>query len=70
MHIKLSMSHFQHCFEDYIFPELINFRGGSVNKLHGGKIINAEEFILHPNFDEITYDNDVIKQIEQIEHLI
>lgn len=38
---------------------MINFRGGSINKNYGGKIILAEQLFLHPNYDDFSYDNDV-----------
>lgn len=38
---------------------MVSFRGGSSNRLFGGKVIHAEQFYMHPQYDEKTYNFDV-----------
>jgi hypothetical protein len=49
----------QHCFDDNIFVDMVSFRGGSANRFMGGKIVHAEQFFSHPQYDASTYNFDV-----------
>lgn len=42
---------------------MISFRGGSANRFIGGKIVHAEQFFIHPQYDAPTYNFDVNKMI-------
>jgi hypothetical protein len=41
------------------FPTQINLWGGSTSRLTGGRVFFVEEYILHPQYDIFTLDNDV-----------
>lgn len=55
-----------HCFESYVFPDMVTFRAGSLNRFQGGIVITAEQYFVHPLFDPNSYDYDVavIRTIE------
>lgn len=48
-----------HCLENNIPAESVSFRAGSVSRLEGGIIVNAEQYFIHPQYDAWTYDFDV-----------
>ncbi|CAH1722181.1 unnamed protein product [Chironomus riparius] len=57
-----------HCFDDTHFVDAVSFRGGSVNRFIGGKIIHAEQFFIHPQYNAPTYAFDVavVRTIEDL----
>ncbi|KFB43608.1 AGAP001251-PA-like protein [Anopheles sinensis] len=48
-----------HCLDQEIYPIGITLRGGTPHRLAGGYIFHADQYFLHPKFDDKTLDYDV-----------
>lgn len=59
-----------HCVDFPFLPvEFVTFRAGSADNRDGGVIVQAENITIHPNYDYLTFDNDVaiVKLVEPLE---
>jgi hypothetical protein len=52
--------HLGHCLENNINPEYVSMRAGSIDRFEGGLVVDAEQYFIHPQYEPMTYDFDVI----------
>ncbi|CRK99630.1 CLUMA_CG012941, isoform B [Clunio marinus] len=59
-----------HCLEFNTPPTSINLWGGSTSRLTGGRIFFVEQYVLHPQYNTFSLDNDVAIVIVETNSLL